>query len=238
MRPPFSTIQDERSSDDHHQRPGLSAGAVTALSFWPGKSRAVWVRRIGRRQHLGLHHRRGDVDQRAHPIDRPRQCKLRAAETVDEVPAPATTRLLHHLQDGVDASEPTKDTLACDRPARNDAVTLQQLLSQCRRLTRGIDLLARNEAPASLGRRGAEARRKRRAASAPRRSRSGTVASSRDECPHRPERVVGYVTRPDEFPQRQQQLLVVRRAGCRRDLPEEHRSTACQRIGDLLRNRR
>src|SRR6185503_15468917 len=140
--------------------------------------------------------------QLAEPLDRAGQRELRAAESLDEVAAPAGADGLERPELAVDGPVAAGDPLRTDPVARDDSLSLEQELGQRPaiggRPTRCEQ--ARGERPESRRRDLAGAARAGETPWAALRGRH-PVATFRAE--RRP-RVVRHLARPDELPQRGQ----------------------------------
>ena len=149
----------------------------------------------------------------AQPLDRSRQRELRAAETLDEVAAPADAERLERGERVIEGREAARDPLREHELAGEDAVALEQELGDRAPpgdgIGRGLEE-RRGQRPAALHRRPRVAAR-----GAHERARSGGRARGRPPAGGRARgaaraaapRRRWYLARPDEVPQRLLQHL-------------------------------
>src|SRR5438067_599057 len=93
----------------------------------PRQRRAVRLRGVGGREHL---HLVGPFAQLAEPLDRAAERELRAAETLDEVAAPAEPERLERAQLRVHRAVAARDALGADAVTGDDALPLEQQLRE------------------------------------------------------------------------------------------------------------
>ena len=206
---PAAALDEERglAAEQHDLRPG-HAGGARAGSLRPRQRRAVGLRRIGGGEHERLRVVLGP--ELAQPLDRSGKRELGAAESFDEVAAPAGADRLEILQLGVDGAVAAGDPLAADAVARDDSLALEQQLGERAPVRRsGEQPVGRRPAP--LGRRDRGAAGAREAARPTRGARSLVAATG----PQRRPGVVRHLARPDELPERRQRGLRLE-AGCPR----------------------
>ena len=169
---------------------------------------------------------------RAQPIERPGQGELGGAEAVDEVAAPDPARLLERPQDRVDPEKPPADSLADDGlPGENPVAIEKGQGERVEPLGRGglVEVGCRlDQGPAPGGLRRAEAGQPAR--SAPWLAAGPVPAQG----PERGERVVGHLARPDQVPQRVEDVAVRAAAGRGVDGPVERRTPAHQELTNRL----
>jgi hypothetical protein len=87
----------------------------------------------------------------AQPFDRPGQCELGAAESLDEISAPADPERLERAELGIDGAVAALHALPADAVARDDALPLEQELGQRAALGALREKRSR-QCPAALGR--------------------------------------------------------------------------------------
>ena len=208
--------------DEHDVGAGraLQRQPLVAVGPRPGERRAVRLGRIGGRQDTN---RSFVVADGPEPVDGSGQCELRSPETGDEVAPPRSARLLHGAKDRVDRCVPADDPLGRRALPRDDSVALEQ-----RRRDGVAALGGRSLLPDQVG----HQRPPPRGSWRPERSQpSGPRRALRPrawqrEGPQRRERVVRRLARPDQVPQRVEQLVVGACLADRRAQLREERRTA------------
>ena len=191
------------------------AVAVAVLLRGPGDERAVRIGRIDGGQHDDV----VAVARGAQPIDGARVRELGARQPVDEVAAADLARVLQRAKDRRQRGEATGQPLGRDRLTADDAVALQQ---------------ARRARVRRLGGRGWRSQQRGHGRPAPRRhrhqaARGGPQPSRGRQRAQRLKGVVRHQPRPDQIPQRLEDL---RRRRCRtgaRELREEAGPLSLQR---------
>jgi len=191
----------------------------------PRQKGAVRVRRIGSGKG---DHPTTRIAQGPKPVDRARQGKLRTAESLDEVTATNSARLLHRAQHRVQGGEASGPSLRHDSFAGQDSVALKQnagrgVQSFRRSCSRADEF--RDERPASRGTRLGESRQAR-----PVRG----PASDRTEEAERSKRVIRHLARPDQVPERVEDRLLIATATCVVEVAKKARAARLQMLSQAL----
>ena len=182
-------VEHRLAAEQHDERTGDTRGPRTG-ALRPRKRCAVRLRRIGGGEHerVGV---LGTLAQIAQPLDRAAERELRAAETLDEVAAPAQPERLERTQLCVHRAVAAGNPLGADAVARDDPLPFEQELGERTAIGR--------TAEEALGARPASARSR----SGPGRGggRSGAVDAPASATPNRREARSGvhasFVTSPD-----------------------------------------
>ena len=175
------------------------ASRACARPLRPRQDGSVRLRRIGGGEHERLVLVVLARPQLPEALDRAAERELGAAETLDEVAAPAETERLERLQLAVDRAVAALDPLSADTVARDDPLPLEQELGECAAV-----LVACEEA---IGERPSALRRRVPGATGPRESARPPFYPRRRKATPRPERlpgVVRHLARPHEIPERRE----------------------------------
>src|SRR6266508_5964402 len=184
------------TAEQHHVR-ACNARGARAGALRPRQCRAVRLRRIRGGQHERLRLVSLARTQLAQALDRAGRRKLRAAEALDEVAATADAQRLEIAQLAVHGAVAAGDSLAADAVARDDALPLEQELSESAPVRPVREQPCRRR-PAALRRRDVGGALPGEAA------RPHSLLLLRGMAPSRAQRrprIVGHVARPDELPQ-------------------------------------
>src|SRR5207253_5330962 len=211
-----SLDEERRLAAEQHDLSARDARGPRTRALRPRQHRAVRLRRIGCRQHERLRLVTVLRAELAQPLDRTAERELRAAETLDEVAAPARPERLERPQLRTHRAVAAGDPLAAHAVARDDALSLEQELGE-RTPVRPPREEARRQRPASLRRSHLRYARPREAAHAAVRAGCLVPALRAQRLPL----VVRRLTGPDEIPERRQRDRVLEARRGEQVVPEE-----------------